>query len=145
MATEKVGTGGNKTGEPIKTATVIKTSASTREQKVKEEQSTSALSIKEKTIHSSHGLQLIVKEGHLPGNRPIEASHLNIVRTYGTIRGNRPVVASGIDVKGTLTISGRRPIMASHLQVSETYAVMGDRPVASNEVDDLELLMGFLD
>ena len=141
--TEKVEANGSPTKEPAKAATTSKTR--TRTSKTKEDNQMSALSVKEKTIEGSQGLQLIVEEGHLPGNRPIEASHLNIVSTYSSVGANRPVVASGMDITGTLTISGQRPIMASHLQVSETYAVMGSRPVASNEIDDPALLMGFLD
>jgi len=81
----------------------------------------------------------------LPNNRPIEASHLNVVSTYNVVGGTRPVVASGIEVSGTLSISGNRPISTSHLKISETYSVMGSRPVASNEIDDPEALMGYLD
>ncbi|MGP0129268.1 MAG: hypothetical protein ACTMUB_08420 [cyanobacterium endosymbiont of Rhopalodia musculus] len=114
---------------------------STKGQKAQEEQSASVLSVKEKTIYSPHGLQLIVEKDHLPRNCPIEASHLNVVRTYGAVGSNCPVLASGMDVIGILTISGQRPIMASHLQVNETHAVMENRPVASNEVDNSELLI----
>lgn len=81
----------------------------------------------------------------LPGNRPIEASHLNVVSTYKSVGAARPVVAGGMEISSTLTISGQRPIMVSHLNVSETYTVMGNRPVASNEIDDPALLMGYLD
>ena len=87
----------------------------------------------------------INKSSLLPGSRPIEASHLNIVSTYNSIGTPRPIVASGMNIKGTLTISGNRPIAVSGLKVSETYTVMGNRPVASNEIDDPAILMGYLD
>ncbi len=79
------------------------------------------------------------------GNRPVEASHLNIVSTYSSVGSNRPVVASGLNISSTITISGARPIAVSGLKVSETYTVMGNRPVASNDIDDPASLMGFLD
>lgn len=81
----------------------------------------------------------------LPNNRPIEPSHLEIVRTYSSVGSNRPVTKSGIAVSNTLAISGNRPIALSTLKVSETYIVMGNRPVASNEIDDPTILMGYLD
>ncbi|GBF80984.1 hypothetical protein [Aphanothece sacrum] len=143
MTTEKVDINGTQAKEPEKVAAATKTV--TRSQKLQEDKQASALSVKEKSAKGSHGLQLLTEPSYLPGNRPIEASHLNIVSTYGSLGTTRPVVASGMEVSGTLTISGERPIMASHLHISETYNVMGDRPVASNEIDDPELLMGFLD
>ncbi|ACK67632.1 conserved hypothetical protein [Rippkaea orientalis PCC 8801] len=145
MTTEQVETNGTQTQEPAKVTTTAK--PRTRTTKPKEDNQMTALSVKEKTIHihGAHGIELIVEEGNLPGNRPIEASHLKVISTYTSVGGNRPVTASGMDITGTLTISGQRPIMASHLQVSETYAVMGNRPVAPNEIDDPETLMGFLD
>lgn len=105
------------------------------------EKETMALSVKDKSESTSH----LVYRPDVPGNRPIEASHLKVVSTYSSVGATRPVVASGMEIKGTLTISGQRPIMASHLQVSDTYTVMGNRPVASNEIDDVAILMGFLD
>lgn len=104
-----------------------------------------ALSVQDKSKTASQGLQLVQPSATLPGNRPIEPSHLNVISTYSSVGGERPVVASGMDITGTLTISGHRPIMASHLKISETYSVMGNRPVASNEIDDPATLMGFLD
>jgi hypothetical protein len=94
-------------------------------------------------IGTSH---LSLKEDEmLPGGRPIEASHLRVVSTYSSVGGSRPVTSSGIEVSGTLTVSGNRPVALSHLKISETYSVMGNRPVASNEIDDPEILMGYLD
>ncbi|VEP12396.1 conserved hypothetical protein [Hyella patelloides LEGE 07179] len=81
----------------------------------------------------------------LPQNRPVEPSHLDVVRTYSSVGSARPVTKSGIEISNTLTISGNRPIALSGLQISETYAVMGNRPVASNEIDDAATLMGYID
>ena len=81
----------------------------------------------------------------LPQNRPIEPSHLDVVRTYSSVGSNRPVTKGSVEVSSTLTVSGNRPIAQSHLQISETYVVMGNRPVASNEIDDPATLMGYLD
>ena len=81
----------------------------------------------------------------LPHNRPIEPSHLKVVRTYSSVGSARPVTKSGIQVSSTLTISGNRPITVGGLQISETMMVMGNRPVASNEIDDAATLMGYLD
>ncbi len=79
------------------------------------------------------------------GNRPIEPSHLQIVNTYTTVGSLRPVTKSGLDIKEMMTLSGSRPITASHLNISQEFKVMGNRPVASNQIDDVLLLMGYLD
>lgn len=81
----------------------------------------------------------------LPQNRPVEPSHLKVTSTYRSVGGDRPVTTGAIEISSTMTISGNRPIATSILQVSDTYAVMGNRPVASNEIDDVALLMGYLD
>ncbi|MDY7016440.1 MAG: hypothetical protein SVX43_23145 [Cyanobacteriota bacterium] len=78
----------------------------------------------------------------LPQNRPIEPSHAEIV---GSIYGNRPVFASGLDISTSIVASGSRPIVKSHLAISETYTVMGNRPVASNEIEDINTLIGYID
>lgn len=119
---------------PLQEAEKAPSSRSARTTKSKTDNETMALSVKNQS-------QAIA----LPGNRPIEASHLKVVSTYNSVGGNRPIVASGLDVAGTLTVSGSRPIIASHLKISDTYTVMGNRPVASNEIDDPLTLMGFLD
>jgi hypothetical protein len=79
------------------------------------------------------------------GNRPIEPSHLQISSTYTTVGSLRPIIKSGLDIKGMLTLSGSRPIVSSNLKISQEYKVMGNRPVASNQIDDVLLLMGYLD
>lgn len=114
--------------------------AATSSNPSKTEEEVVALSVKDPSS-TSH----LVKMGTLPGNRPVEVSHLKIVSTYSSVGSLRPVVASGIDFKDSITISGNRPIAVSHLHVSETYVVMGNRPVASNEIDDPAMLMGYLD
>lgn len=78
----------------------------------------------------------------LPQNRPIEPSHIRVV---DSIYGNRPVVASGLDISNSIVVSGNRPIVKSHLAISETYSVMGNRPVASNEIEDMSTLIGYID
>jgi hypothetical protein len=80
----------------------------------------------------------------LPQNRPIEPSHLEIVHTYSSVGSNRPVSKGTINFSSSIAISGNRPIAASTLQISESY-IMGNRPVASNESDETDSLMGYLD
>ena len=87
----------------------------------------------------------VPKNTLLPGNRPIEPSHLDVVKTYSSVGSARPVTKSGIEISSTMVISGNRPIALSHLHVSDTLVVMGNRPVASNEIDDVATLMGYLD
>jgi hypothetical protein len=95
------------------------------------------------------------------GERPIAASHLHI---YGTILNNRPIMASDDIQVLDITAVGGRPIFASHLLIRDDLSLPGGRPVfasdphlleasllpggrpiASNEIDDAETLMGFLD
>lgn len=145
MTAQKTDTNGTQTSETQKTTTANKTTTRSSRSTATEEKQTSALSVKDKTNTTAQGIQLITEPGLLPGNRPVEASHLKVVSTYKSVGASRPVVASGMEVSSTLTISGQRPIMVSHLQVSETYTVMGNRPVAPNDIDDPALLMGYLD
>ncbi|NEO86032.1 MAG: hypothetical protein F6J87_17510 [Spirulina sp. SIO3F2] len=90
------------------------------------------------------GIQVYNGGSPLPQNRPVESSSLKVVSTYNTM-GNRPVISSGLEVSSSIVISGNRPIMKSNLAVSETYSVMGNRPVASNEIEDIATLIGYLD
>ncbi|QUS60100.1 hypothetical protein [Synechocystis sp. PCC 7338] len=89
------------------------------------------------------GLDLLPTPKGMPTNRPIEASKLHVVSTYGSMGATRPVGASTMEVSSTMTVSGNRPIALSHLRISEITA--GNRPVASNEIDDPNTLMGYLD
>jgi hypothetical protein len=80
------------------------------------------------------------------GNRPVEPSTSKIIETFSAVGGSRPIFASDIEIADTIQASGIRPISASTLVISEQYSVMGgNRPVASNEIDDVSLLMGYLD
>ncbi len=109
----------------------------------KQETTTPTTTPTEKTASTT---ALALKEpGGFLYNRPVEASHLNIVGTYTSVGSIRPVVSSGLKFNNMIAISGNRPIGASSLIISETYKVMGNRPVASNFIDDPASLMGFLD
>lgn len=76
-------------------------------------------------------------------NRPILASHLKVV-DYA-IPGHRPIFASDIIVRDDLTLPGGRPIVASDPHLLEASLLPGGRPIASNEIDDPEALMGYID
>lgn len=95
-------------------------------------------------VEASKGGLDLYQAPRLPQNRPIEPSHIQVVETY-SIMGNRPVVASGMKIVDSLSVSGHRPVMASNLVISENYSVMGNRPIASNEVEDMTTLIGYLD
>lgn len=118
----------------------------------------------EQSSETTSALKLANNASLLPGNRPIEPRHLQIAETYtsvGSLRpiakssleikemitysGNRPIIKSGLDIKGMLTLSGPRPITSNHLKISQEFKIMGNRPVASNQIDDVLLLMGYLD
>lgn len=103
------------------------------------------------------GIELYQPSVGLPGNRPIASSKLQICDTIW----NRPVTSSNFEILGTMSASGIRPIASSHLQVSATLSISGNRPISashlvinhtlmnrpisSNQIDDSEGLMGFLD
>lgn len=103
----------------------------------------------------------VVESISVAGVRPIAASNMEI---YGTILNNRPIMASNIRVaehnvladrrpifcsdlvfRDDLTLPGGRPIVASDPRLLEASLLPGGRPIASNEIDDPETLMGFLD
>jgi hypothetical protein len=89
------------------------------------------------------------------GLRPIASSNLEV---FGTILNNRPILASPLQV---VSFAGNRPIFASEIAVRSDFAgrpimvsdptllqgslLPGGRPIASNEIDDSETLMGFID
>ncbi|WP_088892528.1 hypothetical protein [Leptolyngbya ohadii] len=81
--------------------------------------------------------------GTILNGRPILASHLQVVEY--ALPGNRPVFASDIVVCDDLTLPGGRPIIASSPDLLAATLLPGGRPIASNEIDDSETLMGFLD
>lgn len=92
------------------------------------------------------GLQLKLSTEHqLPGNRPVEANHLQIFKTFSSMGAERPITKSTLNTTGEIILSGSRPISAKTLQISETYSVMGNRPVASNQIDNPTTLMGYID
>ncbi|MGF1490743.1 MAG: hypothetical protein ACFBSE_26930 [Prochloraceae cyanobacterium] len=131
MTVENLETNGNQTQEEIKQT---------------ENKDSVALSVKEKSDNSPKGLQLAQKPAMLPGNRPVEPSHLQVISTYRSVGGSRPVTASGMHISSTLVVSGNRPISTSTLAISESVHIMGNRPVASNQIDeDPAVLMGYLD
>ncbi|HIK26741.1 MAG: hypothetical protein N3E45_10690 [Oscillatoriaceae bacterium SKW80] len=78
----------------------------------------------------------------IAGNRPISASHLQVRETI-SVAGIRPIFASNLQIRDTISVSGNRPIFASTLKIQQMLP--GNRPVASNDIDDPESLMGFLD
>lgn len=80
----------------------------------------------------------------LPGNRPIDASNIQVLGTI-SVMGERPIVKSNNKIWNTITVSGERPIYSSNLVISSTAMIMGNRPVASNFFEGEENLMGYLD
>lgn len=83
-----------------------------------------------------------VAKNQLPGNRPVSSSSLEVHHTMSA-SGIRPVVSSGLRIVDTMSASGIRPISASTLHITGT--LMGKRPIAPNEVEETEVLMGYLD
>jgi hypothetical protein len=77
-------------------------------------------------------------------NRPISASHLRVVNT-DTIPGHRPIFASDLKVLNSIALAGNRPIVASDPHLMAASGLPGGRPIASNEIDDGEILMGYID
>ena len=98
----------------------------------------------EQESSESQSLALSAPQRRLPNNRPVEPSHLDVVRTYSTVGSNRPVTKGTVEISNTITISGNRPIAVGGLQISESQ-IMGNRPIASNDIDDAATLMGYLD
>lgn len=116
----------------------------TENQENQENQET-ALSIQNRE-QNKPGLNLKLSRDHgLPNNRPVEAGHLEVVKTFTSVGSLRPITKGHNYAGSNLVISGSRPIAARTLQISETYSVMGNRPVASNQIDDPVVLMGYID
>lgn len=76
--------------------------------------------------------------GTIANNRPVLASPLRVV----SYAGNRPIFASEIVV---LNDMGGRPITASNPALLQASNLPGGRPIASNEIDDTDGLLGYLD
>ena len=83
-----------------------------------------------------------VAQNQLPGNRPVSSSALEVHHTMSA-SGIRPVVSSGLQVVDTISASGIRPVSASTLHITGT--LMGKRPIAPNELEETEILMGYID
>jgi hypothetical protein len=79
--------------------------------------------------------------GTILNNRPILSSHLQVLEY---LPGNRPVFASELVILDDMSLGGR-PIVASDPHLMEGSTLPGGRPIASNEIDDSETLMGFID
>lgn len=82
--------------------------------------------------------------GTILNNRPIMASHLKVLDT-NALADHRPIFASDLIVRDDLTLPGGRPILASDPELLNAPLLPGGRPIASNEIDDAETLMGYLD
>lgn len=76
--------------------------------------------------------------GTIANNRPVTASSLRVV----SFAGNRPIFASELVVRNDL---GGRPVMVSNPVLLQASNLPGGRPIASNEIDDSEGLMGYID
>jgi hypothetical protein len=81
--------------------------------------------------------------GTILNGRPIAASHLHVM-DYA-LPGHRPVFADEMTFRDDLTLPGGRPVITSNPKLLEASLLPGGRPIASNDVDDSENLMGFLD
>ncbi|MBW4514929.1 MAG: hypothetical protein KME11_06860 [Timaviella obliquedivisa GSE-PSE-MK23-08B] len=81
--------------------------------------------------------------GTILNGRPITASHLHVM-DYA-LPGHRPVFADAMTFRDDLTLPGGRPVVTSSPKLLEASMLPGGRPIASNDVDDSETLMGFLD
>ncbi len=91
----------------------------------------------------SSGLQ-IAGTVQISGIRPIGVSTLVVADTVN-IMGIRPIGGHTFDIVDTMNLSGIRPIGSSTLAISDSYSSFGNRPTAPNDVDESEMLMGFLD
>lgn len=81
--------------------------------------------------------------GTILNGRPIAASHLHVM-DYA-LPGHRPVFADAMTFRDDLTLPGGRPVVTSNPKLLEASMLPGGRPIASNDIDDSETLMGFLD
>jgi hypothetical protein len=79
-------------------------------------------------------------------NRPVEHSNWEVA---GMLTANRPIAKANHTTSVTLIqpedaagVMANRPIAATQLQIS---SMVMNRPIASNDIDDPDLLMGYLD
>jgi hypothetical protein len=94
---------------------------------------------------AAKSLSVAYPPSNLPQGRPVSPSEHQVADTFSAVGAERPIFSSTLQVSGIIKSSGERPISASTLVISETYSLMGNRPIASNEIDDPNTLMGYLD
>jgi hypothetical protein len=82
--------------------------------------------------------------GHLPGNRPMTASHM-MVMNDDTLPNHRPIMKSDLIVVNTDTLPNHRPVVRSSIDFRHASMILKNRPIASNQIDNPRDLMGFLD
>jgi hypothetical protein len=81
---------------------------------------------------------------HTDSSRPISPGSA-LVLTDVTLPLNRPLFSSEMTAWPTFTLSGERPIAPSQLQVQVHPDLPNQRPIGSNEIDNPQELMGFID
>ncbi len=75
----------------------------------------------------------------IPGNSALaisETANIAEVRSIGS---------STLQASEIVFMVGKRPIGASHLHVTHTVQMSGLRPIASNDTEDADSLLGYLD
>jgi hypothetical protein len=82
--------------------------------------------------------------GHLPGNRPMTASHMMVLND-DTLPNHRPIMKSDLVVVNTDTLPNHRPVVRSSIDFQHASMILKNRPIASNQIDNPGDLMGFLD
>lgn len=128
----------------IKDTQIIDASAETKSPETP--QNVSIEHYKPSPLHGSHPIAEEKTEMSdivaMEENRPVGASHLEIRHTISE-SGIRPVGASDIMFHHTISESGNRPIADSELEITGTLSK--NRPIASNNLDNPQTLMGYLD
>lgn len=81
---------------------------------------------------------------HASSIRPISPGPALVLANV-TLPLNRPLFASEMTDWPTFTLSGARPVAPSHLQVQIHPNLPNQRPIGSNEMDNPQELMGFID
>lgn len=83
-------------------------------------------------------------QGSIRGMRPVDTSELQVVGTFSSM-GDRPISASNMQVRDIMAVSGNRPISVSTLHLTGTEMILGNRPIASNIMEEIDELIGYLD